>query len=160
MTKEICENERQSKEIEALKGALKTKDDELNKIKSQKPKKDNKQYEEDVLKLTQKLEETRDLCLEYNHRMETMKKQNKEEVNKISIEKMKLEDELRSAILEKNLFRDSERILLNTFDTLKMHYDAKKNTDGKRVTLKMERKRMRNSLFVTYATTKQTKQSI
>ena len=40
---------------------------------------------------------------------------------------MKVEEELRSAILEKNLLRDSERILLNTFDTLKMHYDAKKN---------------------------------
>ena len=42
---------------------------------------------------------------------------------------MKVEDELRSAILENNLLRDSERILLNTFDTLKMHYDAKKNKE-------------------------------
>ena len=58
-----------------------------------------------------------------------MKKENKDEVAKLKTGKMKVEDELRSAILEKNLLRDSERILLNTFDTLKMHYDAKKNKE-------------------------------
>ena len=55
-----------------------------------------------------------------------MKKENKDEVAKLKTGKMKVEEELRSAILEKNLLRDSERILLNTFDTLKMHYDTKK----------------------------------
>ena len=58
-----------------------------------------------------------------------MKKENRGEVNKLKTEKMKVEDELRTAILEKNLLRDSERILLNTFDTLKMHYEAKKKMD-------------------------------
>ena len=57
------------------------------------------------------------------------KKDNREEVNKITIEKMKAEEDLRTAILEKNLLRDTERILLNTFDTLKMHYEAKKKHD-------------------------------
>ena len=37
------------------------------------------------------------------------------EVNKITTGKMKVEDKLRTALMEKNLLRDTERILLNTF---------------------------------------------
>ena len=61
--------------------------------------------------------------------MDNISKENKEKVQKITMEKVKVEDELRSAVLEKNLLRDSERILLNTFDTLKMHYEARKSSE-------------------------------
>ena len=126
---EICENEQKTREIEDLKNVVSSKEEEIIKLKSEKSKKDNNQSNDDVAKLTQKLEETRDLCLEYKNKIEIMKKENTEEVNKIATQKIKVEEELRTALLEKNLLRDTERILLNTFDTLKMHYDEKKKRD-------------------------------
>ena len=112
-----------------MKVTLIRKDVEINEIKQQQPNSsDGKKQEEEIYKLKQRLEETRDLCVEYNHKIENIKKESKEQVDKLNIEKTKFEEELRSTVLEKNLLRDSERILLHTFDTLKMHYNAKKNS--------------------------------
>ena len=138
---EACENEKKGREVEKMKHVLERKDEELNNMKIAMVRKDveieqmkqkntnaegSKKQEEEIVKLKQRLEETRDLCLEYKHKIENAKKETKENVDKINIKKLKLEEELRSAIMEKNLHRESERILLHTFDTLKMHYDAKK----------------------------------
>ena len=43
------------------------------------------------------------------------------------VEKIRLEEDLRIATMEKKRLSDSERILLNTFDTLKKYYDTKDN---------------------------------
>ena len=129
LNKEICENEKKSAEIIALKLTIARRDKDIEDLKKNRaePNDNTKKLEEVISKLNQRLDETRELCVEYNHKIENNKKENKEEVDKISMEKMKVEEELRTAILEKNLLRDSERILLQTFDTLKMHYDTKKN---------------------------------
>ena len=42
----------------------------------------------------------------------------------MKIQKLKLEEDLRNATKEKKRLADSERILLNTFDTLKKYYDG------------------------------------
>ena len=53
-----------------------------------------------------------------------------------------MEEDLRSAIQEKQLLRDTERILLNTFDTLKQYYDTKEsNLNGQ----KADEQRSKNS---------------
>ena len=43
------------------------------------------------------------------------------------VEKMRVEEDLRIATLEKKRLSDTERILLNTFDTLKKYYETKEN---------------------------------
>ena len=96
MTKEICANEMKAKAIEKLKNVITKKSDEIKKLKEDNSKSDNNKSDDDVVKLTQKLEETRDLCLEYKNKVETLKKENRVEVNKIKTEKMKVEDELRT----------------------------------------------------------------
>ena len=50
-------------------------------------------------------------------------------MKKLKVEKKKVEEEYRSAIKEKQLLKDTERILLNTFDTLKQYYDTKEKDD-------------------------------
>ena len=45
----------------------------------------------------------------------------------IMVEKIRLWEDLRIATMEKKRLSDSERILLNTFDTLKKYYDTKDN---------------------------------
>ena len=127
--KVIVANEIKRKEIEKLKLSLDKKDEELKKKKDKQAQNDNAKHQDDINTLSQKLAETRDLCVEYKNKLENLKKDNQEEVAKITTEKMKVEEELRSAVLEKNLLRDSERILLNTFDTLRMHYDARKGKE-------------------------------
>ena len=65
------------------------------------------------------------MFLEYEHRIKTITNEKDEELKNLKIEKKKTEEDYRSAIKEKHLLKDTERILLNTFDTLKQYYDAK-----------------------------------
>ena len=58
LTKEICANELKAKEVDTLIHDLKKKDDEIRNIKEQQSTNDDKNHEEDIEKLTQKLEET------------------------------------------------------------------------------------------------------
>ena len=111
LNKEICENEKKSTKIIELKLLLARKDKDINDLKEQKgkPSDDTQKQDEEISNLKKMLEETRDLCLEYNHKIENIRKDSKEQANKLSMEKMKVEEELRSAILEKNLLRDSKK---------------------------------------------------
>ena len=69
ITKEICANELKTKEIDDLKNVIICKEEELVKLKGEQSKRDNNKSDDDIVKLTQKLEETRDLCLEYKTRL-------------------------------------------------------------------------------------------
>ena len=68
LTKEICLNEQKANVIDNLNLKISAKDAEITKLREKSTSNDNcKKHEEEVSKLTGKLEETRDLCLEYKH---------------------------------------------------------------------------------------------
>ena len=71
------------------------------------------------------LERAKDVIVEYKSEISRVTKEKDIEVGKVKVEKIRLEEELRIATLEKKRLADSERILLNTFDTLKKYYDTK-----------------------------------
>ena len=62
---------------------------------------------------------------EYKSEINRLTKDRTAEVNQVKVEKLKLEEDLRNATMEKKRLADTERILLNTFDTLKKYYDTK-----------------------------------
>ena len=54
------------------------------------------------------------------HNPALLSKEKDIEISKGMVEKIRLEEDLRIATMEKKRLADSERILLNTFDTLKV----------------------------------------
>ena len=56
------------------------------------------------------------MFLEYEHKIVNITNTKDEELKKVKVEKKKIEEEFRSALKEKHLLKDTERILLNTFD--------------------------------------------
>ena len=70
------------------------------------------------------------MILEYKSDVARLKKEKETEVGKVMIEKIRLEDDLRNATTEKKRLADTERMLLNTFDTLKKYYDTKDKNDN------------------------------
>jgi hypothetical protein len=104
---EILKNEKKQQKIEELEEALKGCDVESN-------------NENEVKK---ELDETKS-ALE-RAKVTRITKEKEAEVGQIKVEKIKLEEDLRNTTIEKKRLTDTERILLNTFDTLKKYYDTK-----------------------------------
>ena len=69
------------------------------------------------------------MFLEYEHKITNITKAKDEELRNVKVSKKKIEEDYRNAIKEKQLLKDTERILLNTFDTLKQYYDSKESED-------------------------------
>ena len=67
------------------------------------------------------------MIIEYKSKVDRLTKEKDIEVGKVMVEKIRLEEDLRIATMERKRLTDSERILLNTFDTLKKYYDTKDN---------------------------------
>ena len=121
---EIIKNEKKQKEIERLEDVVKSKDDELTAKKAE----DNLiNGNSEVKELTDELNRARDMFLEYEHRIKNITIEKDEELRKVKTEKKKTEEDYRNAVQEKQLLKETERILLNTFDTLKQYYDAKES---------------------------------
>ena len=119
---EIIKNENKQKENERLEDVVKSKDDELTAKKAE----DNLiDVNSEVKELTDELNRARDMFLEYEHRIKNITIEKDEELRKVKTEKKKTEEDYRNAVQEKQLLKETERILLNTFDTLKQYYDAK-----------------------------------
>ena len=76
------------------------------------------------------LERAKDVIMEYKSEVTRITKEKDIEVGKVMIEKIRIEEDLRVMTLEKKRLSDSERILLNTFDTLKKYYDTKDSQNG------------------------------
>ena len=112
ISNEIRKNEEKQEKIETLEEIVKTLNDDRN------------QNDSDT-KIA--LECAKDVILEYKAQVTRLTKEKDIEVGKIMVEKIRLEEDLRLATLEKKKLSDSERILLNTFDTLKKYYDTKEN---------------------------------
>ena len=75
----------------------------------------------------QALERAKDVIIEYKSEISRLTREKEIEVGKVMVEKMRVEEDLRIATLEKKRLSDTERILLNTFDTLKKYYETKEN---------------------------------
>ena len=80
-------------------------------------------------KIKDELNRAKDMFLEYEHTIANITKEKDEELKKLKIAKKKVEEDYRNAVKEKQLLKDTERILLNTFDTLKKFYDEKDSND-------------------------------
>ena len=106
INKEIIENLNKSKLIEELKEKMnhtnsgQTESEEIRRIKEK----------------AMEFKATNEL------KIKKMKEKHLEDMNEVQIKKIRVEEELRSAIKEKQKLKESERILLETFDTLKAYY--------------------------------------
>ena len=56
-------------------------------------------------------------------KIKKLKQQHTEEITEVKIQNLRMKEELRSIVKEKERVQESERILLNTFDTLKSYYE-------------------------------------
>ena len=65
------------------------------------------------------------MFLEDEHKIANLTKVKDEELKAVKIAKKKVLEDYRNAMKETQLLKDTEGILLNTFDTLKKYYDAK-----------------------------------
>ena len=90
----------------------------------------------EVKELTDELNRARDMFLEYEHRIKNLTIEKDEELRKVKIEKKKTEEDYRTAVKEKQLLKETERILLNTFDTLKQYYVAKESDTAQKTRTK------------------------
>ena len=118
---EIIKNERKQHDIASLEAIIKQKEEELLK-------KNNDEPMEVIQQLKDELNRAKDMFLEYEHKIANITKEKDEELKTVKIAKKKVEEDYRNVIKEKQLLKDTERILLNTFDTLKKYYDAKDNS--------------------------------
>ena len=113
MNREIIENMNKSKLIEELKDKLnnadsgRTESEEIKKIKE-------KALE---LKATNEL------------KINKLKEKHSVEINELQIKKIRVEEELSSVVKENQKLKESERILLETFDTLKKYYEKSENLE-------------------------------
>ena len=123
---EIIKNLRKQDDIERLQTTIKEKDDEILAFKTNFTENNNS---DEIKQLKDELGRAKDMFLEYENTIQNLTKQKDEELKKVKIQKKKVEEEYRSAIKEKQLLKDTERILLNTFDTLKQYYDTKEKND-------------------------------
>ena len=78
---------------------------------------------DEVKKLKDEVQRAKEFCDTYEMKITKLKEEHKQEVNELVIDKLKVEDELRSVVSERQKMKDTERILLQTFDTLKDYYD-------------------------------------
>ena len=124
---EIRKNEEKQEKIEELEEVIRT-----NKNNGSPNDKDTKEA----------LERAKDVIIEYKSEVARLTKDKDIEVGKVMVEKMRVEEDLRIATLENKRLFDTERILLNTFDTLKKYYDTKeqgiRDTNEKRKTASEE----------------------
>ena len=126
-TKLVIENERKENlkkniQIEKLEELMKQKDDEL----AARHGTDNVNHNsEEIRALKDDLHLAKELCSEYELQINNIKEEKQNEVNEVLKAKLKLEDEFRSTFLEKQRLKDTERILIKTFDTLKEYYEGK-----------------------------------
>ena len=132
---EIRKNEEKQEKIENLEETIRTHDD--NGI----------QNNEDT---KQALERAKDVIIEYKSEIARLTKEKDIEVGKVMVEKIRVEEDLRIATLEKKRLADTERILLNTFDTLKKYYETKeKETQENQETESEERYKCNKCKFET-----------
>ena len=69
---------------------------------------------EELKELRYDLDLAKELCSEYEGKIETLKEEKQKAVNDVLKSKLKIEEEFRSATLEKQRLKESERILLKT----------------------------------------------
>ena len=119
LNSEIINNERKQSDIEKLQDIIKKKDEEILRNNG------DAQKEQEMKKIKDELNRAKDMFLEYEHTIANITKEKDEELKKLKIAKKKVEEDYRNAVKEKQLLKDTERILLNTFDTLKKFYDEK-----------------------------------
>ena len=74
---------------------------------------------DEVKKLKDEVQRAKEFCDTYEMKITKLKEEHKQEVNELVIDKLKVEDELRSVVSERQKMKDTERILLQTFYTLK-----------------------------------------
>ena len=60
-------------------------------------------------------------------RIKKLKEQHTEEINEVKVQNLKLQEELGNVVKERQRLKESERILVQTFDTLKMYYEKPEN---------------------------------
>ena len=135
---EIRKNEQKQIRINELEQSLKDKNENRG----------NDQTDQELVDVKNALERAKDVIIEYKAEVNRVVKDKNAEVGKVMIEKIRLQEDLRTATMEKKRLADSERILLNTFDTLKKYYDTKdKEDDGSARTPEDNRGEQNNEIF-------------
>ena len=107
MNREIVKSEKNQSEIEQLKAINKRKDEEIAVLKSKDNSNDNNQEIINVLR--DEISRAKDMFLEYEHKIANITKHKDEELKKVNVEKKKVEEDLRCAIREKLMLRDTEK---------------------------------------------------
>ena len=123
MNEEIIVNENNRRVIDELNKKLKAQEENAGQSKSSNLNDDS----DEIRELKEKAKEfkaTSDL------KINKMKEKHLEELNEVKIKKIRVEEELRSTIKEKQRLKESERILVQTFDTLKTFYEKPSEQKG------------------------------
>ena len=131
---EITKNEKKQHKIEQLEDEVRKKDEEIASMDGNSDQRENVKKVKD---LEDDLDLAKELCSEYEETIGNIRKEKEEAVNEVLKSKLKLEEEFRSVTLEKQRLKDTERILLKTFDTIKEYYESKnRKEEEKRSTIK------------------------
>ena len=83
------------------------------------------QESEEMRKLKEKAKEFRAMS---DLKISKLKEKYLEEINDVKIKKLRVEGELNSVVKERNRLKESERILVETFATLKTFYEKQKES--------------------------------
>ena len=107
-------NEKHKKVIEDL-------EDKVKKVNEGNSTNSNVDCEHEEMKeMTEKVKELRNT---HDLKIKKLKEQHLEEINEVKIQNLRSQEELSSAVKEKQRLKESERILVETFDTLKTFYE-------------------------------------
>ena len=115
MNKEVIENMNKNRIIDELKAKINDTNSGLTES-------------EEVKKIREKALELR---ATNELKIKKLKEKHLEDMNEVQIRKMRVEEELRSAVIENQKLKESERILVETFDTLKAYYGKSNNQEIK-----------------------------
>ena len=80
-------------------------------------------HADELNKMREILEKAKEFKSTSELKVKKMKQQHLEEINEVKIQNIRFQEELRFTVNEKQRLQESERILLNTFDTLKTYYE-------------------------------------
>ena len=122
---EILINENNKKTITDLNDKVRKLTEE--KTKETLPSSDVCEHEDEIKKMKGMIEKAKELRNTSDLRIKKLKEQHTEEINEVKVQNLKLQEELGNVVKERQRLKESERILVQTFDTLKMYYEKPEN---------------------------------
>ena len=121
MNEEIIANEHNKNIINGLK-------EEVKKLKESNPNSSHlNDHTEELKKLKEMMEKAKELKNTSDLKIKKLKELHLEEINEVKIQNLKLQGELSNVVKESQRLKESERILVQTFDTLKVYYEKPQN---------------------------------